>query len=52
MLSRVTTLRKEGCTLEHKINPERVKENISTLLNRATDKQLRIIYLVAYEIVK
>lgn len=29
-----------------------IKKNIASLLDRATDKQLRLIYLVAYEIVK
>lgn len=29
-----------------------IKNNIVTLLDRATEKQLRLIYLVAFEIVK
>lgn len=29
-----------------------IKKNIAPLLDRMTDKQLRLIYLVAYEIVK
>ena len=35
-----------------KIDTSKVKKNINNLLDRATDKQLRIIYQVAYEIVK
>lgn len=29
-----------------------IKKNITSILDRMTDKQLRLIYLVAYEIVK
>lgn len=29
-----------------------IKTNILTLLDKATEKQLRLIYLVAYEIVR
>lgn len=29
-----------------------IKKNIASILDRMTDKQLRLIYLVAYEIVK
>lgn len=31
---------------------EKVKQNIVKLLEKATDKQLRLIYLVAFEIVR
>lgn len=34
------------------MNADKVKKNINTLLDRATDKQLRIIYSVTYEIIK
>lgn len=30
----------------------KIRQNIINLLGKATDKQLRIIYLVAYEIIK
>lgn len=38
--------------MESKIDREKIKKSIDNLLERATDKQLRIIYTVAYEIVK
>ena len=38
--------------MENKIEPQKIIQRINTLLGRATDKQLRIIYQVAYEIVK
>lgn len=34
------------------MDAEKVKKNIINLLDKATDKQLRVIYLVAYEIVR
>lgn len=38
--------------MENKIETQKIIQRIITLLGRATDKQLRIIYQVAYEIVK
>ena len=38
--------------MESKIEGHKIRKNINNLLERATDKELRVIYLVAYEIVK
>lgn len=38
--------------MESKIDSHKMRKNINNLMERATDKQLRLIYLVAYEIVK
>ena len=37
--------------MESKIDSYKMRKNINNLMKRATDKQLRLIYLVAYEIV-
>jgi hypothetical protein len=42
----------KGGNVENKIETQKIIQHIITLLGRATDKQLRIIYQVAYEIVK
>jgi hypothetical protein len=42
----------KGGNVENKIDTQKIIQRIITLLGRATDKQLRIIYQVAYEIVK
>lgn len=38
--------------MDSKPDTEKLKKNINNLLNRASEKQLRTIYLVAYEIIK
>lgn len=38
--------------MESKLSEDKIRKNISMLLERATEKQLRAIYIVAYEIVK
>lgn len=34
------------------ISTDKLRKNIAQMLNKATPKQLRIIYMVAYEMVK
>lgn len=38
--------------METTLDAQKLTKNIITLLNRASVKQLRTIYLVAYEIIK
>lgn len=38
--------------MQEKNDPQKIIKNINSLLPRGTIKQLRIIYLVAYEIIK
>lgn len=38
--------------MESTLNESKLRKNINNLLERASEKQLRVIYIVAYEIVK
>ncbi len=38
--------------MESKIDTNKMRKNINNLMDRASDRQLRLIYLVAYEMVK
>ncbi len=38
--------------MTEKIDPQKIRRNIDAILNKATVKQLLVIYLASYEIVK
>lgn len=38
--------------MPEKMDPQKIRKNLEALLNKATTKQLLVIYLTSYEIVK
>ena len=38
--------------MENAIDPQKIRINIDNLLKKANPRQLRLFYLIAYEIVK
>ena len=38
--------------MAEKLDPQKIRKNLDILLNKATPKQLLVIYLSAFEIIK
>lgn len=38
--------------MPEKMDPQKIRKNLDAILNKATAKQLLVIYLASYEIVK